>query len=377
MRIRRNACVLILITSMAWLFVVAQARKTPRTAGAPNAPRLKGVFEPANYAEDVQLNDVFFVDDKTGWAVGQGGSNGGGFIIATRDAGHTWNVQLGDPHSASPAVAQIFMLDATHGWATQWNEPRLLRTTDGESWQPAGNIDTLAPFTFISPDRGFFLSDHFIEASDDGGATWKHAFECRVKVEVQGLPHEQGCQPAILQFAPDHQTGYMISRALDDKSSAVVKTSDGGQTWSVCCFIKNFDGKDGSLALTAADAGFVRAFGITGYYETRMTRDGGQSWTAVAATAPGGLPKIIFQQPVGWMAHGNEFAYTTDGGKRWLAGRASLPTAINAFSLASAERAYVVGSHGMIYRYHVVPVTYTPPKNAVVAPVMALPEKTP
>ncbi len=35
------------------------------------------------------LNDIFFVDDKTGWAVGDNGA-----IVATVDGGETWTPQL-------------------------------------------------------------------------------------------------------------------------------------------------------------------------------------------------------------------------------------------------------------------------------------------
>jgi hypothetical protein len=41
----------------------------------------------------------------------------------------------------------------------------------------------------------------------------------------------------------------------------------------------------------------------------------------------------------------------------------------NAFSLPARDRAYVVGDHGMVYRYRIVPIEYSA-KGILDAPAM-------
>jgi hypothetical protein len=47
----------------------------------------------------------------------------------------------------------------------------------------------------------------------------------------------------------------------------------------------------------------------------------------------------------------------------------NFPAKVEDYSLASSQRAYVVGEHGMIYRYRVVPIDYRA-KGTLDAPVM-------
>jgi photosystem II stability/assembly factor-like uncharacterized protein len=61
--------------------------------------------------------------------------------------------------------------------------------------------------------------------------------------------------------------------------------------------------------------------------------------------------------------------YMTDGGQKWPSRKIAFPSSVNAFSLADKDNGYVVGDHGMVYRYHVVPVNYTA-KGMLDAPMM-------
>jgi hypothetical protein len=103
-----------------------------------------------------------------------------------------------------------------------------------------------------------------------------------------------------------------------------------------------------------------------------MTTDGGNTWRGIVAS-PG--EAIQFADPsVGWgVALGwseLRFSYTTDGGKRWSGREIKLPAVTRAFSLPRRDRAYVVGDHGMIYRYSVVPASQAMVANALAAPAM-------
>src|SRR2546430_14091127 len=86
----RPFCLVILLL-LAVTCVGAHAQKPParkRTAAAPAPPsrqetRLKAIFEPVSYPDDLQLFDVFFVNQNIGWAVGGKNRAGGGALYTS------------------------------------------------------------------------------------------------------------------------------------------------------------------------------------------------------------------------------------------------------------------------------------------------------
>ena len=359
-----GAATALLIVSGTATFSAQVRRPTTRPAApaATRHPPLKAVFEPVAYAQDAEFDDVFFVDAETGWACGRRGAHADeGFIVATRDGGRTWAVQFGASASPTPGVARLFFIDATHGWATQ-SDGTMLRTTDGSSWAPVGEVRASGPFVFISPGKGFWLDDHRnIQTTADGGDTWTTAYHCRAITGGAGVTHEQECEPETITFAPDHTTGYVITRALDDHASAVIKTADGGATWTMTSSIPETNGKVGAVSFVDPVIGYLRAGGVL-----MATPDGGQTWHAIDAAVPSGAPKIQFAGAVGWMIGGTDFSFTLDGARRWNSRKVDFPSAVVSFSVPAPETGYVVGSHGMVYRYRVVPFDYTVPKMIAV-----------
>ena len=75
---------------------------------------------------------------------------------------------------------------------------------------------------------------------------------------------------------------------------------------------------------------------------------------------------------VGWVARGTRIAYTSDGGKRWNTAEIRFPAEVFSSSLPARDRGYVVGEHGMIYRYRIVPIDYSV-KGMISAPAIAAP----
>ncbi|HAM32171.1 MAG TPA: glycosyl hydrolase [Deltaproteobacteria bacterium] len=76
------------------------------------------------------LTAVFFIDERTGWAVGHWG-----IVLRTDDAGESWKVQRADTSVDQPLFSVHFR-DKDHGWAVGlWS---LLISTDdgGKTWAP-------------------------------------------------------------------------------------------------------------------------------------------------------------------------------------------------------------------------------------------------
>jgi photosystem II stability/assembly factor-like uncharacterized protein len=327
--------------------------------------KFKAIWEPVNYSEDAVLRDVFFVSADEGWVVGMKSSTEGegGFILHTKDGGDHWNVQLGDPHSATRSPGNLFFLDATHGWAAQFGG-QLLRTSDGENWENVGKF-SVKDFAFVSPQVGFTITGAELERTDNAGASWKPVYQCTAKLVVNGLTRDSGCDFLSLSF-PTSSVGYVTTSELPDNSFDVHKTTDGGATWSKVGNVGNH--RPGGHGLGAA--GTTAAFSTTYQQAIVASFDGGQTWSGVPANQPGGSPRILFADSrVGWIVEGTTFTYTSNGGRRWNSSQLHLPGRVNAFSLPTSDRGYVIGDHGMIYRYRVVPLSYTS-KGMLAAPPM-------
>lgn len=355
------------------LLGLVYAGSAPPTAAAQKAPqpKFKAIFEPVNYKEDLKLTNVRFVSEQEGWVTGDHGT-----ILYTKNGGETWTPQLGgDPQSADATIDNPRFVNPTHGWATQNN--KLLRTTDGQSWGEMGKLGDQygiwVEYTFASDKVGLeILGDgHDIAQSQDSGKTWKPVLKCAAQMEVQGLTRQVACTLKSMHFASP-MVGYAIGTAA--RALFVEKTIDGGRTWQV--FVTPDVATENSTSFrqevffTSVNTGFV----TMDDGKILATTDGGQNWHGLSGSAWG---KIKFaDSEVGWSFNYNKLTYTVNGGKTWSSRDLRFPTNVVAFSLPSRQRGYVVGDHGMIYRYRVVPINYTS-KGMIEAPMMPEASTTP
>jgi photosystem II stability/assembly factor-like uncharacterized protein len=345
-----------------------QARR-PIQQGALEAtaePKFKAIWEPVNSHSDVNLRDVFFVDAKVGWVAG--GERDGGVILKTQDGGENWTVEWGDPHGSESGPTGFFFLDATHGWVRQGYD-NLLHTTDGQHWVLAGKIDpSTLDYVFTSEKTGVSMRNDDIRLTTDGGRTWKVVNHCAADVEVEGYARVVECGWSKLHF-PTATTGYVVGYISSMKAPRAVigKTLDGGATWSVSV-VDGLAGGGGDVFFFDPNTGFMRAGEISDG-QLYKTTDGGATWKLLAAV-PGKRFRFV-DRAVGWSFLGREFHFTIDGGLHWSSRNIPFPVEVNAWSLPSRDRGYVVGDHGTIYRYRVVPVEYAA-KNVIAAPGMPI-----
>lgn len=353
----RVLCLCVLVLPLA---VAAQ--------GAGKAAQWKPIWEPVNYPGDFRLNSVYFVNANVGWisAAGQYGGKGG-VLLYTENGGEKWDVQLGDPNSEEAEFQQLFFLDARNGWAQQ-NGGKLLRTTDGKTWQEAGSFPRFQMFTyfaFTSPQRGFVLAgspnESKIFSTQDGGRNWKQDFPCVAQVQIEGLTRRASCSFFDLHF-PTTSVGYAVGGPYNGGFAIVAKTEDGGANWRAVFASTDID-TISTVSFTDEKRGVIR----TRDYKIFVTEDGGQSWRGIAASARGA---VRFADPsVGWSCWARGCAVSADGGNSWTSRDFSLPTTVKSFSAPRRDRVFLIGDHGMVYRYRVVPADHTAKGIAAAPPV--------
>jgi photosystem II stability/assembly factor-like uncharacterized protein len=328
-----------------------------RPQPVPAAPRsaalqkMKGIWEPVNYGDDIDLSSVYFVTPDVGWVSGAKGT-----ILHTTDGGAHWTAQMGgDPAADEREIVMLRFIDETHGWGVWRNgqTARLLRTTDGERWVTVGAIPYyVTDYVFTSPAEGVAVDGgKTLVKTADGGKTWAPAAECAAKVEVDGLARNVECGLQALSF-PTSRTGYAIGAKGAAKAAFLLKTDDGGATWSTS--VSGTGVEPDAIAFVSETQGYYRN-STTAAPELFKTTDGGATW-ADTAGSPGA--RLRFADPeVGWAFNYRKWTFTTDGGMHWSSRELALPAAVEEWSFPRRDRAYVVGPHGMIYRYRVVPAT--------------------
>lgn len=277
------------------------------------------------------IYDYFYVNDKLGWAVGEGGT-----ILVTNDGGVTWTAQNS---GTELNLNKVVFVDAQVGWITSSNG-QLLKTSDGGAhWLAVstGQNETGARLAVVDANNArFFNSWGSIVTTRDGGVTWTRG---------QGSYYA----PA---FVPGSMTdvwaiGYYGSDPLQH-------STDGGTTWTPV----NLPPAEANLYRSVASVQFADASHgwvlgqESGYvagtqaYVTRAlalrTVDGGASWLAFTAPSSGqyysnNYAMKFVDRNIGfaWSSYPGAILRTVDGGMSWQP--ASVPATLSYYTSLSLQ----------------------------------------
>jgi photosystem II stability/assembly factor-like uncharacterized protein len=331
--------------------------------------------------QGVSLSAVDFIDQNTGWTVGDGGT-----IMRTDDGGTTWTQQSS---GVGGSVTSIDFTDAKNGWATgydsyggldsSYSRSYLLHTTDGgATWQKVdvaqGLYGGIGHITFTDAEHGVALCRLTIGLptgavanvaanvlrTADGGATWSR--------QIVEPGAERLTVLSCMAFA-DGSRGWIggqdftVSALPGVQDRALLyRTADGGATWS------RVNVPSGMIALESITCSGVDDVWVTGLSVGNAlyhSADGGQSWNPVtiprdflataasfASRTSGWVAGSIKQDAWGLQAC---ILHTADGGATWttatvpdLSGWGLVPD----LSLAHVgdSRAWCVGPGGFMAR---------------------------
>ncbi|MEN8208065.1 MAG: YCF48-related protein [Candidatus Fermentibacteria bacterium] len=126
-------------------------------------------------SSNVDLWSVHFVDGNNGWAVGGKffSSSNVRVICHTSNGGASWSTQHYE--SYKPSLHGVFFADESTGYAVGEGATILATTNGGSTWveQTAGITSHLEDVYFTSPDTGFVVGQNgVILYTTDSGANW-------------------------------------------------------------------------------------------------------------------------------------------------------------------------------------------------------------
>jgi photosystem II stability/assembly factor-like uncharacterized protein len=278
-----------------------------------------------------RTDDIWFLDHDRGWAV-----NSNGQILHTADGFSTWQEQF---HDEELYLRCVGFASESRGWVgTLTANSRLLETQDGgATWTPVTGLPDLAPsavcgLSVVNESVVYASGTNFpnrparMMRTLDGGATW------------QGWEMSAHADLLVDTYFTDPDNGWVVggkatvpNPTRDDVRAVVLRTTDGGQTWT---------DKAAPLAaqLPLGEWGWKIHF-VTeqlGYIAlesfTRAailkTVDGGESWIRIDVNDPQGNANLegvgFLDDEIGWVGGWGSSNFTegfssatVDGGNIW------------------------------------------------------------
>ncbi|UCE05148.1 MAG: T9SS type A sorting domain-containing protein [bacterium] len=162
------------------------------------------------------LYSCFFINEQVGWICGGPFSSDSSIILYTSDGGNNWTRQT---CPANAPLRDIYFIDELNGWAVGDNS-NVVHTTDGGlTWSSVslGNSEDFYSIFFLTPDNGW-IGGKSIFQTTDGGSTWDEQLTLSDEDQVHDI------------YFLDYWIGWAAVLKLGS-SGALYKTMDGGLTW--------------------------------------------------------------------------------------------------------------------------------------------------
>jgi len=297
-----------------------------------------------------RLNCVYFLNDQTGWIVGDDG-----IIVKTTDGGNEWKTLTVIPLTS---FGSVFFINANTGWISggywgEYNVGVLYKTTDsGLTWDnEINNHESFFIYSIYFKDEqtGWALdgTDNFgwrVLKSTNGGLNWNYLYSGHYLSSISFLNESTawafGCNPGATQ-------------------GAVLKTTNGGLTW-VDKFVPETD-QFNSGCFVSENVGY--GVGIDG--SICKTTNGGKDWFKQSRSRASLNAVQFINENTGWAVGFDGILKTTNGGIDW--GDQNITNQlIWSVDFINENTGWVVGNSGLILKttdsggsINMVPRTFT------------------
>ena len=308
---------------------------------------------------DKDYNDyraIVFISPKKGWTVGASFDVNPGVLRETNDGGRTWDkVEL----DIDKNLTNIYFYENKHGWAVG-DGGMIIHTKDGgRRWgfQQSNVFTPLAGVYFANDKVGYAIGAYetVLKTTNGGrGVGWK-------VISGGSIPEGQGNDPAYMYNAvyfDDELTGWVAGLYVDPvaqtQNSVIRKTTDGGMTW--VDQPTNTEDMINDIFFINASTGW--AVGENGVI--LHTTNSGETWDVQESSTEEILKTVRFADAkVGWAGGGelgvSVLVHTTDGGETWQVQTIDNPKLTNrpVFDIFIFDKKHVwlTGEQGMVLQY--------------------------
>jgi photosystem II stability/assembly factor-like uncharacterized protein len=280
------------------------------------------------------LYSISVTDENISTAVGNAAT-----ILRTTDAGQNWEAQVPEPASGLLGVS---FADAQAGVATGYDGTILYTSNGGEDWQTiqTGWFLTYRGAFQLTPMIGWVVGSNSIfqplaERTTDGWQTFDYA----IFYLEHGGSNEGNLRDVCFI---DDQIGCAVA-AVWTGEGAVVRSADGGASWSTVAWIDHvLEGIDFESSTTGY------AVGLQG--GMLKSTDAGSTWNPLSSGVPADLYGVSFGAPGTGTAVGQigVILRTTDGGETWSEQESGTGSNLNSVFFINADNGYIVGNDGII-----------------------------
>lgn len=338
-------------------------------------------LKPLEPGEDVYNDwrgDIFFNNDKEGWAV-----IGIGEIFHTDDGGKSWNQQFSimynefmtlnfaDKMSGCTAGDAMFCTD--NGGKT-WEKRQEVMPSTIFMGEYGGERTGITRIDFVDKNVGWAVGAYgLIAKTEDGGKSWA--------TRNRGFSYST--------YFANEKTGWTVKSDRKLKKREILKTDDGGDTWRVQKEFKeqtigiNIEGGQEIKKKFDVVTGFHNSYfidanrgwfvGYQGYIRPGSgmkelnsfilhTSDGGKTWvTQFKKTGRnvwdigweiGELRDVFFANPeFGWVVGGEGLIlHTKDGGSHWKRQKAGPTFNFKKVHFIDEKRGWIIGDKRLSYK---------------------------
>jgi len=279
------------------------------------------------------LNDVFFLNQDMGWAVGELG-----IIIRTLDGGETYKVLKSN---VQVNLNSVEFFSPQHGFVVGDNGTILETDNGGESWNAIlyGMTANLNDLCMVSPNKVWIGGNQGnILHSNDGGDTWELQFDDTATF-INSI------------YFLNNISGWAAG-SNNSSEGLVLQTYDGGNTWTEISVGALYPFR--TIHFTSSLIGWAVVSG-----QIYKTMDGGINWVLISSGffEDDSFYDIFFtDQENGWVVGEGEYVpvtialiyYTNDGGETWQEQQSSTWRGLKSIYFIDIENGCAVGDLGNI-----------------------------
>lgn len=291
-----------------------------------------------------RFEDIFFIDEQTGWAV-----DGGGQILKTTNAGNSWVQQF---TNSDYFFRSVEFLDENIGFAGTLSSA-LFKTEDGgQTWTninsslpqvPAGICGMSSPNDSTIYITGVFYGLAYFMKSTDRGLSWEHTNMASYALGLVDVHFK------------DENEGFLVGMGPQGSGlrARILRTTDGGQSWTVVHEGTETEERAWKIQFLTNDVVYVSVEELSPNPHYYKSTDGGLTWQdneIISMVTSGTVQGVGFlTEDVGWVGGFNDlFFETTDGGQTWTH-QPTIGSSFNRFWRMNGTTMYVGGLG--IYKY--------------------------